>query len=104
MLSNRIIMPFNQLVGTWRNLAGFKQSMARLDELFKNASERRETGLALDRPRGRLTFESVRFGYEADVPPVVDDISLDIQPGGMTAVVGRNGSGKTTLIKLFIGL
>lgn len=104
MLSNRIIAPFNQLVGTWRNLAGFKQAAARLSEIFGAVSERQSSALSMDRPKGRLTLEKVSFGYSQETPPVVDDLSLEIGPGGIHGVVGRNGSGKTTLVKLLNGL
>ncbi|MDH4037806.1 MAG: ABC transporter ATP-binding protein [Candidatus Krumholzibacteria bacterium] len=35
---------------------------------------------------------------------VLDDVSLDIQPGSVTAVLGPNASGKSTLIKCILGL
>ncbi|WP_336023737.1 metal ABC transporter ATP-binding protein [Halobellus salinisoli] len=44
----------------------------------------------------------VEFGYTAT--PVVEDVSLRIDPGEYVAVVGPNGSGKSTLMKLLLGL
>ncbi len=35
---------------------------------------------------------------------VLDDVSLDVRPGAVTALVGPNGSGKTTFIKIVLGL
>ncbi|MFC4356477.1 metal ABC transporter ATP-binding protein [Halobium salinum] len=44
----------------------------------------------------------VAFGYTAT--PVVEDVSLTIDPGEYVAIVGPNGSGKSTLMQLMLGL
>jgi len=49
-----------------------------------------------------IALSDVEFGYTAT--PVVEDISLRIDPGEYVAVVGPNGSGKSTLMKLMLGL
>ncbi|AFK20086.1 metal ABC transporter ATP-binding protein [Haloferax mediterranei ATCC 33500] len=49
-----------------------------------------------------IELSNVEFGYTA--APVVEDISLRINPGEYVAVVGPNGSGKSTLMKLILGL
>lgn len=49
-----------------------------------------------------LKFENVTFAYEndeGDNKTVLDNISLKIEEGSFTAVLGRNGSGKSTLAK-----
>ena len=47
-------------------------------------------------------LDGVSFGYTAT--PVVEDVSLRIDPGEYVAVVGPNGSGKSTLMRLLLGL
>ena len=49
-----------------------------------------------------IALDSVTFGYTAT--PVVEDITLRIDPGEYVAVVGPNGSGKSTLMRLMLGL
>ncbi|ELK54875.1 putative zinc ABC transporter ATP-binding protein [Haloferax sp. BAB-2207] len=49
-----------------------------------------------------VELADVEFGYTA--MPVVEDISLRIDPGEYVAIVGPNGSGKSTLMKLILGL
>ena len=49
-----------------------------------------------------ITFQGIRKAF--GVRQVLDDISLDVAPGRVTALIGPNGSGKTTLIKILLGL
>ncbi len=48
---------------------------------------------------GELTFENVRFGYEAD-RTILDGVSFTVPPGHTIAVVGSSGAGKSTIARL----
>ena len=49
---------------------------------------------------GTVEFRAVEFRYPGAQDPVLRDISLVIEPGGTTAIVGSTGSGKSTLVNL----
>lgn len=54
-----------------------------------------------------ISFDNVYFAYEGSVDDTVravNGVSLDIQQGKVTAILGRNGSGKSTMAKLMNGL
>ncbi|MDT0453496.1 ABC transporter ATP-binding protein [Streptomyces hesseae] len=51
-----------------------------------------------------MRLESVSVRYTRGGPRVLDDITLDLASGTVTAVVGGNGSGKSTLLKVAAGL
>lgn len=104
MLAARIIMPFHQLVGTWRMAAQCRQAIGRLDELFALPSERADSAVVFDRPAGKLVFDGVTFRYAPENDPVIDEIRLTLEARGLYAIMGTNGSGKTTLLKLAMGL
>jgi ATP-binding cassette subfamily B protein len=47
-----------------------------------------------------IRFEHVSFAYPGTSRNVLDDVSLELTPGAVVAVVGENGAGKSTLVKL----
>ncbi|MCX5201353.1 ABC transporter ATP-binding protein/permease [Streptomyces sp. NBC_00237] len=54
-----------------------------------------------ERARGRVTFEKVAFRYEPD-KPLIEDLTLTVDPGQTVAIVGPTGAGKTTLVNLLM--
>lgn len=54
----------------------------------------------LDRIRGDLRFESVRFAYPGSDRPILDGVGFAVPAGATVAVVGDGGSGKSTLLRL----
>ena len=53
----------------------------------------------LDRIRGRVRFDAVRFGY-GEGPEVLHGVELDVAAGTTVALVGHTGAGKSTIAKL----
>ncbi|ATU94256.1 ABC transporter ATP-binding protein [Phyllobacterium zundukense] len=51
--------------------------------------------------RGQIHFENVRFAYNSG-KPVIDQLSLTVQPGEKVGLVGLSGAGKTTLVSLLL--
>jgi ATP-binding cassette subfamily B protein len=50
--------------------------------------------------RGRLELRHVQFAYPGAASPILKDISLTVEPGQTTAIIGSTGAGKTTLVSL----
>ena len=59
-----------------------------------------------DASLGDIELEGVSLAYKTNAGPlpVLEDVSMQIPPGGFTAVVGPSGCGKSTLTKLVAGL
>ena len=49
--------------------------------------------------QGAVTFENVCFGYTPDTE-VLQNVTFQVKPGQIVALVGQTGSGKTSLVKL----
>jgi len=77
-------------------------SSGRIQEVLRTAPSigDPETPVAAPPGTGTLAFTDVEFRYPGAQDPVLRDISLVVEPGATTAIVGSTGSGKTTLINL----
>lgn len=77
--------------------AGAERVMAILDTPLeiKDSPDAKE----LKDVKGSITFDSVGFQYEEEIP-ILKDISFSCKPGQMVALVGPTGVGKTTLTSL----
>ncbi|HEU4411806.1 MAG TPA: peptidase domain-containing ABC transporter [Polyangiaceae bacterium] len=100
-----VFTPLSGLVSTALQLERLGGYFDRLDDVH-DAPPERAPGAA--RPAGplagRVTVERASFRYGRLAPPVVDGVSVDIEPGQFVAVVGRSGSGKSSLAGLIAGL
>ena len=67
-----------------------------IDEPIENDHGTQE----IERAKGALRFESVRFGYEGSTSLALKGIDLEIKAGETVALVGGSGGGKTTLANL----
>lgn len=98
---------FNHPVGQMASIANVLQSTAAAAErVFEFLDEEEETPDSLspalaDNIEGSVTFDHVRFGYDAE-KPIIHDFSCHTKPGQRVAIVGPTGAGKTTIIKLLM--
>jgi ATP-binding cassette subfamily B protein len=54
----------------------------------------------IERARGHVVFEGVTFGYDERKAPVLEGVSLAVEPGQTVAILGATGAGKTTLLSM----
>ena len=102
--SRQFSMPITQLSGIANMIQLTIVSAERVFELLDEPEETPDADSAGGRspaPRGAVQFDDVSFRYKEDVP-LIDDMSLDIAPGQMIAIVGPTGAGKTTLVNLLM--
>lgn len=102
----RYIWQVNQPLAQMTQLAPTIQgAMAAMDRIFEYLDEPDdvydvENPVQIDNYQGSVSFEDVYFGYGQQ--PIIKDLSVEIKPGEMVAIVGPTGAGKTTIINLLM--
>ena len=100
--------PIQQLVDMFSRVQQASADLSRLDDVLQNKRDwrfvRTPDAPADARAAGRLSIRDLRFGYDPSAPPLIENFSLDVEPGQWVALVGGSGSGKSTLGKLMTGL
>ena len=98
--------PVEQLMGFFYSVQDVRISLERINEIHRMDDENGKQGLETSvNEEGRgIALENVNFKYDPHaLKTIIDNVSLNIPKGKVTAIVGASGSGKTTLIKLMLG-
>jgi ATP-binding cassette subfamily B protein len=92
------MMEISQFYNTFQSASAALEKLAGVLEEKPSVPEP-ATPQRLDRVRGELRFDHVRFGY-VEGRSVLPDLDLTVEAGQTLALVGTTGAGKTTLAKL----
>ncbi|MEU3427356.1 ABC transporter ATP-binding protein [Streptomyces gardneri] len=106
--SRQFSMPLTQVASMANLVQSGVASAERIFELL-DAEEQEPDAPRSEEPqdlgptelKGRVALEDVSFRYEAD-KPLIEDLSLSVEPGQTVAIVGPTGAGKTTLVNLLM--
>ncbi len=102
------LSPVQQLVGASQSFIEMRSQMERVEDVFNYQPDVEEEDpsltLPLERLRGGVELRGNTFGYNKTAPPLIEDFSLTVKPGGSIALVGSSGSGRSTVGKLIAGL
>ena len=95
----QIVMPMTQLTTFFTQLQKAKGATERILETLDADEESITAGDEVADANQRVSIENLSFGYKPD-ELVLHDISFQMEPGTVTAVVGPSGGGKTTLFSM----
>ncbi|MEM9816471.1 MAG: peptidase domain-containing ABC transporter, partial [Cyanobacteria bacterium P01_D01_bin.6] len=108
MLLGNVIGPFQRLTVLWNQFQEVVIAVERINDVLDAEPEENwltDVRQGLPPLRGHIQFDQVTFRYHPDSDTnVLENLSFEVQPGQMVALVGRSGSGKTTISKLLLGL
>ncbi|MBN1179987.1 MAG: NHLP family bacteriocin export ABC transporter peptidase/permease/ATPase subunit [Anaerolineae bacterium] len=101
--------PINQLVKLGGTIQEVQGDLKRLDDVLCHPPDPQiaptagtpETSRKLS---GHVEVRNVTFGYNPQLPPLLEDFNLTLTPGARVALVGASGSGKSTVSRLVAGL
>lgn len=98
-----LIDPISHLTTNFNEFQQGQASLKRLREIEREAVEQpdRPDAQPLGRVAGELLLEQVSFGYDPQ-QPVLKNLSLQVKPGQVVALVGPSGAGKSTLFSLLL--
>jgi ATP-binding cassette, subfamily B, bacterial len=103
-LATGFLEPLAALVATGLQVQLTRSYMERINEVLDTPREQEgQTVTPARRLTGHLRADGISFAYGSLAPPVVRDVSLEVQPGQRLGIAGRSGSGKSTLARLLLG-
>ncbi|MDY6781583.1 MAG: peptidase domain-containing ABC transporter [Cyanobacteriota bacterium] len=106
IIASYVTSPILRLAQLWQNFQEIGLSLERLSDIVDTPQEAEADRANIPMPAisGAVKYENVSFRFQANIPPQLVKVDLDIQPGQFVGVVGQSGAGKSTLMKLLIRL
>ena len=102
-ITQRLLWPLTELGDTFDTYQRAMASFKRINALKDTQPEIKDGTIKSKGLNNSIVLEKVNFSYVENFP-VLNNISLEIEKGSTTAIVGSTGSGKSTLIKLLLRL
>lgn len=101
--ANQYTKPFNEISGVVTELQNALACVARVFELIEEEAQIPDAVDAVEQTqvKGNVSLQNVNFSYVPD-QKLIQDFSLQVQPGQRVAIVGPTGCGKTTIINLLM--
>jgi ABC-type multidrug transport system fused ATPase/permease subunit len=96
-----LVMPIRRLgmmVNLYSRTASSGQRILEILDTKSDVTEK-PNAIELGRLKGQVTFQNVSFSY-SNGEPALKDVSFEVQPGQLVALLGRSGSGKSTVANL----
>ena len=103
VLMTRALAPIDMLVGAWRGFIGARSAFERLEALLR-AHPPRDPALSRVAPRGEMALLDLVATAPGRAEPILKGISVAVEPGTVTVVLGPSGSGKSTLARCLVGI
>lgn len=106
---NQFLLPISALTRSNQLMMTAESSAKRVNDVFDIPTDVSGTielvpVEELGKLKGEIELRNVSFGYDRNLPPLIENLSLHIAPGKSVALVGGSGSGKSTLANLITGL
>lgn len=97
----KIFEPIDRIIENVEVVQDATSSIDKIYEILEHDEylEDYDSGIKLEKVRGKIEFRNVWFAYEAE-NWILKDVSFTINPGESVALVGKTGSGKTTITNL----
>lgn len=103
ILMGKALSPVEQVIGVWKSWSSTRSAYMRLDDLL-TTNPPRQAGMALPKPVGAMTIESVTAAPPRSKVAVLKNLTFAIEPGDVLGIIGPSGSGKSTLARLLVGV
>lgn len=103
IIFGRALAPVEQAIGHWRGMLRALDGYGKIDMLLR-ATPEPPARTALPDPKGHLKVAGLRVAAPDSRQLILSNISFEVRPGKMLAVIGPSASGKSTLARTLVGL
>ena len=102
LIMGRALAPIEGAVGQWKSFVSARSAFQRLGTTLKTPSA--SGGMTLPHPAGALRVEGLSVRAPNGQALLLHNVSFEVEPGEIAAVIGLTGSGKSSLARALVGV